>query len=280
MNFKMSLKHFLTLAAILVPTSVFASQKYWDRSLTVLLAEGQEDCYYLPNVKATQEVDVEYQVTNSKSVYTSDDMKISSSLFDPKGIRVAGDESSDYGSHSFSAEVDGDYKICLDNRYVSAGDKTVYLEIEVSEKAKQRPPRVEKIPKEGEEGEEDEDFDDDDVYSYEYDEDEYIEKDDMKNMREQDKELVKTYDLKVSEIKSVLQEIRQHIGKANHAHQMMNSQKTKDFNVISHSLSRVNMWSFIHIVVLMFTGLIQVYVVRSLFDDKMNMVRKVFGSGR
>ena len=58
----MNLKHLLTFMLVLVPTSVFASQKYWDRSLTILLAEGQEDCYFLPNVKATQEVDVEFQV--------------------------------------------------------------------------------------------------------------------------------------------------------------------------------------------------------------------------
>ena len=58
----MSLKYLVTLAAIFVPTSVFAAQKYWDRSLTILLAEGKEDCYFLPNIKETQEVDVEYQV--------------------------------------------------------------------------------------------------------------------------------------------------------------------------------------------------------------------------
>ena len=58
----MSLKYLVTLAAIFVPTSVFAAQKYWDRSLTILLAEGKEDCYFLPNIKTTQEVDVEYQV--------------------------------------------------------------------------------------------------------------------------------------------------------------------------------------------------------------------------
>ena len=58
----MSLKYLVTLAAIFVPTSVFAAKQYWDRSLTILLAEGKEDCYFLPNIKATQEVDVEYQV--------------------------------------------------------------------------------------------------------------------------------------------------------------------------------------------------------------------------
>ena len=58
----MSLIHLVRLAVILVSMSVFVKAKYWDRSITILLAEGQEDCYFLPNVKATNEVDVEYQV--------------------------------------------------------------------------------------------------------------------------------------------------------------------------------------------------------------------------
>ena len=212
-------------------------------------------------------------MTNTKSVYTSGDLKIAAQVFDPRGVQIASDDSSDYGSHSFTAQYDGDYKICLDNRYVSAGDKTVYVEIEVSEKRPER--HVKELP-DGEEGDEE----DDDVYNYDYDEDEYIEEDEMKHMREQDKEIVKTYDLEVKEIKHVLQELRQHVGKAQHYQSLMNSMKAKDYHLLSHSLSRVNMWSFVHITVLIFTGLIQVYVVRSLFDDKMNMVRKVFGSKR
>ena len=148
----------------------------------------------------------------------------------------------------------------------------MYLEVEVSERSVKKP---EKLP---EAGDEDEDYDD--LYNYEYDEDEYIDDEDMKNMREQDKELVKSYDLKVSEIKTVLQELRQHIGKAQHYNSLTNSMKLKDYNLLVNSLSRVNMWSIVHIAVLIFAGLSQVYVVRSLFDDKMNMVRKVFGSGR
>lgn len=273
----MSLIHLVRLAVILVSVfsmSVFSAAKYWDRSITILLAEGQEDCYFVPNVKTTNEVDVEYQVTNTKSVYTSGDLKISAKVFDPKGAQIASDDSSDYGSHSFSAQFDGDYKICLDNRYVSAGDKTVYLEIELSEKRHERPDRnVDKLP-EGDGGEEY----DDDVYNYEYDEDEYIEEDEMKNMKELDKDLVKTFDLSVKEIKHVLQELRQHVGKAQHYQSLMNSMKAKDYHLLTISLSRVNMWSLVHISVLLFTGLVQVYVVRSLFDDKMNMVRKVFGT--
>lgn len=61
----MSLIHLVRLAVILVSVfsmSVFSAAKYWDRSITILLAEGQEDCYFVPNVKTTNEVDVEYQV--------------------------------------------------------------------------------------------------------------------------------------------------------------------------------------------------------------------------
>jgi len=274
----MSLKYLVTLAAIFLPTSVFAAKQYWDRSLTILLAEGKEDCYFLPNIKETQEVDVEYQVTNTKA-YTSGDLKISSRLFDPRGTQIANDDNSDYGSHSFTAQFDGDYKICLDNVFSSSGDKTVLLEIEVADKAKEKPPKVDKLPNAGGEEGDDDEYDED-LYNYEYDEDEYIEEDEMKHMKEQDKELVKSFDVKVSDIKSTLQEIRQHIGKATHYQALMNSVKSRDYNLLSHSLSRVNMWSFIHIAVLIFTGLVQVYVVRSLFDDKMNMVRKVFGSNR
>ena len=212
-----------------------------------------------------------FQVTNTKSVYTSGDLRISGKIFDPRGVQVASDDKSDYGSHSFTAQYDGDYKICLNNAIGSPGEKTVYLEVEVSERSVKKP---EKLPEAGDE----EDYDD--LYNYEYDEDEYIDDEDMKNMREQDKELVKSYDLKVSEIKTVLQELRQHIGKAQHYNSLTNSMKLKDYNLLVNSLSRVNMWSIVHIAVLIFAGLSQVYVVRSLFDDKMNMVRKVFGSGR
>ena len=100
----------------------------------------------------------------------------------------------------------------------------------------------------------------------------------MKHMREQDKEIMKTFDIKVSEIKAVLQDLRQNLGKAKHYQDLMNSGLTRDYHVLINSLRRVDMWSFVHVFVLICTGLIQVYVVRSLFDDKMNMVRKVFSN--
>ena len=60
----MGLKHLVTIALIFIPASVFSkSHKYWDRDLTVLLGEGAEDCYFLPNVKAANEIDIEYQVS-------------------------------------------------------------------------------------------------------------------------------------------------------------------------------------------------------------------------
>ena len=63
---KMGWKHLLTITLFFIPASVFSkSHKYWDRDLTVLLAEGAEDCYFLPNIKATNEIDIEYQVSKN-----------------------------------------------------------------------------------------------------------------------------------------------------------------------------------------------------------------------
>ena len=98
-------------------------------------------------------------------MYTSGDLRISGKIFDPRGVQVASDDKSDYGSHSFTAQYDGDYKICLNNAIGSPGEKTVYLEVEVSERSVKKP---EKLPEAGDE----EDYDD--LYNYEYDEDEYI----------------------------------------------------------------------------------------------------------
>ena len=56
------------LTFLLGQKCVFATQKYWDRSITVLIPEGQEDCYFLPNVKITQEVDIEFQVRTSNTI--------------------------------------------------------------------------------------------------------------------------------------------------------------------------------------------------------------------
>lgn len=63
---KMGWKHFVIISLFFTSSTVYSkSHKYWDRDLTVLLAEGAEDCYFLPNIKATNEVDIEYQVSEN-----------------------------------------------------------------------------------------------------------------------------------------------------------------------------------------------------------------------
>ena len=78
-------------------------------------------------------------MTNTKSAYGSGDLKIAARIYDPRGTILNTFDNSDYGSHFIEASMNGDYKICLDNRYVSRGDKQVYLELTVSEKSKEKP---------------------------------------------------------------------------------------------------------------------------------------------
>ena len=65
----MGWKHFVIISLFFTSSTVYSkSHKYWDRDLTVLLAEGAEDCYFLPNIKATNEVDIEYQVSENYEI--------------------------------------------------------------------------------------------------------------------------------------------------------------------------------------------------------------------
>ena len=66
---KMDWKNFVIFSLFFSSSTVYSkSHKYWDRDLTVLLAEGAEDCYFLPNIKATNEVDIEYQVSENYEI--------------------------------------------------------------------------------------------------------------------------------------------------------------------------------------------------------------------
>lgn len=55
--------------------------------------------------------------------------------------------------------------------------------------------------------------------------------------------------------------------------------EARDRNIAESNFSRVNFWSGVHVVVLVVTGIIQVIMVRSLFDDK-SALRRLWKQGK
>ena len=55
--------------------------------------------------------------------------------------------------------------------------------------------------------------------------------------------------------------------------------EARDRNTAENNYERVNFWSAVHIVILMLTGIVQVIMVRSLFDEK-STLRRLWKQGK
>ncbi|PSN55798.1 Transmembrane emp24 domain-containing protein 5 [Blattella germanica] len=73
--------------------------------------------------------------------------------------------------------------------------------------------------------------------------------------------------------KDVIGRVRAHLAKVRHIQDTLRAFEARDRNIAESNFVRVNYWSMIQIVGMIFVGLIQVIMLRSLFDDKSRVHR-------
>lgn len=199
--------------------------------MTVNIEAGKEECFY-ESVKAGNTLTVEYQVIDGGSGQLSE-LDISFRLVNQQGQPIFAEFKKPDGAHSHRSQEAGDYKICFDNKFSYLSSKVVYFEIlNVNE---------------------DEDYDDlagifdddeDPDYRAEY------------------------YDVQVSDIEAQLKKIKDDITKARHLQDQIRVTDLKDRSIAEHNFERVNVMSTVYVIILVISGLSQVALLRSLFDDK------------
>lgn len=75
------------------------------------------------------------------------------------------------------------------------------------------------------------------------------------------------YELKVQDIQEVIGKVRGHLTKARHYQDMFKSFEARDRNVAEENFFKVNSFSLFQLIIMISVGIIQVIMVRSLFDD-------------
>ena len=120
-------------AKTLLTNLTFSSQSYSSRAITMILSEGKQDCYYIPDIETSKELAIEFRVTNTRSVWAGSNIDVAFDVFSPHGNKLVSVDKSFHGSYILKTEVQGDYKICVDNRRLSPGNKAIYLKIEVAD---------------------------------------------------------------------------------------------------------------------------------------------------
>ena len=248
---------FFVGSAAFIPYSL-SSESSWKSSLTVMVFEGSIDCYYMPDIKMSTEMAIEYRVTNTKSVWTNGNFNIGFKVFDSYNKALISDDDASTGSYFLTSGTDGDHKVCLDNRFVSSGDKAVYLKLEVANSLK----KLNKLT-------------DDGIATADSSESTYepqeikIDNDNYESfIMEGGDDLLESFGYKAAEIRMQLQNIHENIQTASSIHQTVYQRTLASSHIAYNCLKNVDIWSAIHLFILVLIGFIQIFVMRKLFDDK------------
>lgn len=86
----------------------------------------------------------------------------------------------------------------------------------------------------------------------------------------------------MQDIQEAINSVRNHLTKARHLQDMIKSSEARDRNVAEENYFKVNTFSMVQILIMVGVALIQVVMVRSLFDDnsKVHKMWKAFDSSR
>jgi len=212
------------------------------RQLTVEVAAGTEDCFFVEDVKKDQTIDFEYQVTSSSSATGQNDITARILSPPPNNLKVFENLMLHEGSYNGEAEENGDYKICLDNRGSTWSDKTVWFEIQVEDP--------------------EDDYDDD-----------YIDSEEWENIKGNNEDTLELFNMKMEDIKTSVHDVRININKIRHSQYMLGAQMSKDTHQVDGNLEKINFWSVVHMLIMLVVGFAQVMMVKQLFEDKSMMKR-------
>jgi hypothetical protein len=201
-----------------------------EQEMTVEVGPGKEECFF-ETVEKGFTLGVDYQVIDAGSGQYAE-LDINFRVMDPRGHPIMATFKKQDGSFNQKVNEHGDYKICFDNTFSYLSSKTVYFE----------------LTNENEE-------------EAEYDELAGI-------FPDYQDEGLEIFEVSVADIETRLKKIKEEVDKSRHIQDLLRVTDTKDRMIAEHNFERVNFMSCFYMIVLISSGLLQVLLIRSLFDDK------------
>ncbi|CAG5862545.1 transmembrane emp24 domain-containing protein 5 [Menidia menidia] len=146
----------------------------------------------------------------------------------PSGHMLFNDYRKSDSVHTVEAEEDGDYMFCFDNTFSTVSEKIIFFELILDNV------------------ETDEDPDDWKEYVHGTD----------------------ILDMKLEDIMDTINNVKSRLGKSVQIQTLLRAFEARDRNLQESNFETVNFWSVVNLFVMMVVSAIQVYLVRSLFEDK------------
>ncbi|XP_062454321.1 transmembrane emp24 domain-containing protein 1 [Rhea pennata] len=151
------------------------------------------------------------------------------SLESPSGLLLVSEYRKSDGVHTVEPTEAGDYKLCFDNSFSTISEKLVFFEL-IFDSAQD---------------------DDDDADNWM----EAVEPEDM-------------LDIKIEDIKESIETMKSRLERSIQMQTLLRAFEARDRNLQESNLGRVNFWSAVNLGVLVVVAFLQVYMLKSLFEDK------------
>lgn len=230
LTFKMYLHLFFTI--FLLHQS--ASQTVHEMDVHFRVEPGDRTCFFEQG-KAGQMMEAQYQVIDGQH----GDLDISFDIFDPDGTKLVSDYKKPYNSIIMELSVDGEYIFCMDNTFSVMNSKLVFVYVSMENKTEEATTvAVDKGDKEDEEILE---------WMGTYDNGE-------------------PYYIEVTQIADTLTRTLKHVVKARHLLDIYGVMKSRDSYLAFEDTFIVDVWSGCQISLMFVVGLVQVYMIKSLFN--------------
>ncbi|KAK3911716.1 Transmembrane emp24 domain-containing protein 1 [Frankliniella fusca] len=149
----------------------------------------------------------------------------------PSGRQIVSDFKKGENSHRHEASEEGDYKMCWDNSISRFNSKTVFFEFLVDQ-----------------------------------DQEDWFKNSVQGNLVPE--AALEKYDMKVDDLKESMTRVHTLLSSIRQHQDVMRAHEARDRNFIENNFELVNRWSMIQLLVMVLVGGLQVYMVRSLFDDR------------
>ncbi|XP_025059613.1 transmembrane emp24 domain-containing protein 1 [Alligator sinensis] len=150
------------------------------------------------------------------------------SLESPSGVLLINEYRKSDGVHTIEPTEAGDYKLCFDNSFSTISEKLVFFELLF-----------------------DSPQDEEDAESWA----EAVEPEDM-------------LDVKIEDIKESIETMKSRLERSIQMQTLLRAFEARDRNLQESNLGRVNFWSAVNLGVLVVVAFLQVYMLKSLFEDK------------
>uniref|UniRef100_A0A8C5P8C2 Transmembrane p24 trafficking protein 1 n=1 Tax=Leptobrachium leishanense TaxID=445787 RepID=A0A8C5P8C2_9ANUR len=150
------------------------------------------------------------------------------SVRSPTGVLLIMERRRSDGMHTVEPTDTGDYMICFDNSFSTISEKLVFFELIFDSRGEDEEP------------------------------------DNWSEMVEPDELL----DIKIEDIKESIENMKSRLERSIQMQTVLRAYEARDRNLQEGNLGRVNFWSAVNLGVLVAVAFIQVYMLKSLFEDK------------